>query len=519
MVAVPSTRRAERVAGRRASSSRCLHLRGIEKRFGQTAVLEGVDLSVRRGEIVGLLGENGAGKSTLMNVAAGALTADAGEVVLDGSAVGFASVQAGMKAGISFVHQELSIGGSLNVAENLFLGRMPRNALGFVDARRMPREASEMLRAIGAETIAPTARAGDLRAGEQQLVEIARAVARRPRLLILDEPTSSLTPHEVASFKAYLRRARRDGTAVVFITHRLEEAMEVCDRVVVLRNGEIAADRRPAETSKDELITDMTGKPNLFAREEREPAEATTMVELRRVGDGHHLAHASLAVARGEIFGLFGLVGAGRTELLELLCGARPLREGEMALDGRSYGPRSPHDALRSGVVLVPEGRKTAGILPQHSVRRNASASSLSSLSTAGFVSARGEADVVARVAKAVSIKMDSDAQPITTLSGGNQQKAIFARTFLAEPRLLLLDEPTHGVDVGAKGELYAIIRRAARDGMTVILASSELPEIMAVCDRVGVLSRGELAGIFSRDEMSERRLLDAAFSRHEASG
>ncbi|WP_226629269.1 sugar ABC transporter ATP-binding protein [Alloyangia pacifica] len=493
-----------------------LHLDGIGKSFGPVRVLEGVSLSVAPGEVIGLLGENGAGKSTMMNIVAGALQPDAGELIFNGRAVQFASIAEGIQKGIAFVHQELSVVGALSVAENLFLGRMKRRGTGLLDRRAMRDGARGMLEAVGATGIDPDAPAGSLRAGEQQLVEIARAAARKPKLLILDEPTSSLTPHEVEGFLTFVRRARAEGTAIIFITHRLEEAMSICDRLLVLRNGAVVSDRLPAETSKEQIISDMTGKAAIFDHPARTVSSADVALELTGLSVPHLLDNISLTVRRGEIYGLFGLVGAGRTELLEAICGARRIGAGEMRLNGEPLAPKSPAQALGRGIALVPEGRKTAGILPQHSVRRNASVSSLRSVASQGVVSASREASAVGAKLQALRVRMENDQRAITTLSGGNQQKVIFARTLLTEPTLLLLDEPTHGVDVGAKAELYDIVRAAADEGLTVVVASSELPEILALCDRVGILSKGCLAGVLSREEMDEAHILRLAFSEHE---
>ncbi|MFV0408766.1 MAG: sugar ABC transporter ATP-binding protein [Paracoccus sp. (in: a-proteobacteria)] len=492
-----------------------LALEGIGKSFGANEVLRDVSLQIRPGEVIGLLGENGAGKSTMMNIVAGGLAPSAGRISFDGQARSFDSIAEGIAAGVAFVHQELSVVGALSVAENLFLGQLPRNRLGLVDFAAIRASARAMLDEIGAGWIDPAAPAGSLRAGEQQLVEIARAAARKPRLLILDEPTSSLTPREVAAFLDYVRRARSEGTSIIFITHRLEEAMAICDRLLVLRNGHIVSDRSPAETTREQLIRDMTGKEALFRHHPRDLPAGGAALELTGIADGRHLSDISLQVRRGEIFGLFGLVGAGRTELLEIICGARQAVAGKMALFGEPYRPAGPHQALRAGVTLVPEGRKTAGILPQHDVRRNASVASLHAMAAGGMVSARIEAREAMERLKAVGVRMESDRQPITTLSGGNQQKVIFARALMPEPRLLLLDEPTHGVDIGAKSELYEIIRAAADQGLTVIIASSELPEITALCDRVAVLSKGRPAAVLDRDGMDEAQLLEHAFSEY----
>ncbi|MFH5775599.1 sugar ABC transporter ATP-binding protein [Paracoccus sp. NGMCC 1.201697] len=493
-----------------------LVLDGVEKSFGPNQVLKNVSFNVHPGEVIGLLGENGAGKSTLMNIVSGALRPSGGQISYDGATHELGSITEGIEAGISFVHQELSIVGSLSVAENLFLGRLPRNRLGLVDFAAIRSASRAMLDGIGADWIRPERLAGSLRAGEQQLVEIARAAARKPRLLILDEPTSSLTPHEVASFLAYVRRVRSEGTAIIFITHRLEEAMEICDRLLVLRNGQIVSDLPPGRTSRAQIIRDMTGKQSLFEYQPRAVPVSAPALLLSDVSDRDHLRDISLEVRRGEVFGLFGLVGAGRTELLETICGARRLRAGRMELMGQRHAPVNPAHALRDGVALVPEGRKTAGILPQHSVRRNASAAALRSMTHGPLVATAIEAQRTGAEFKALGVRMESDRQPITTLSGGNQQKVIFARALLAQPRLLLLDEPTHGVDIGAKAELYEIVRRTADEGLTVIVASSELPEINALCDRVAVLSKGRLAGILERDKMDDATLLRLAFSGHE---
>lgn len=493
-----------------------LSLAGIGKSFGPNQVLNSIDMRVSSGEIVGLLGENGAGKSTLMNIVSGGLRTDDGTFSLDGVEVEFSSVGEAIDAGIAFVHQELSVVEALSVAENLFLGRLPRTRLGTVDFREMRAEAAGMLTNIGATDIDPQRKAGSLRAGEQQLVEIAKAAARHPRLLILDEPTSSLTPHEVEGFKAYVRRAAKEGVAIIFITHRLEEALELCNRILVLRNGNIVAERTATDTSRDQLITDMTGKASLFEHKIRDVTSKEIAFHADGLSDGDSLREASFDVRKGEIFGLFGLVGAGRTELLELICGARRLQAGQMRLFGEPVRFSSPSESLEAGISLVPEGRKTAGILPQHSVRRNGSASSLRKFAVANIMSNAAEKSEMSRHSASLSIKMEDDLQAITTLSGGNQQKVVFARAFMAGPRLLLLDEPTHGVDVGAKAEIYDIVAAAANRGLTVIVASSEIPEITALCDRVAVLSKGKLVRIFDQGEINEQGLLESAFSEHE---
>lgn len=494
-----------------------LRARGLAKAFAGNAVLHSVDLDLYAGEVVGLLGENGAGKSTLMHVLSGGLTPDAGVIEFNGNAVKFNSLGDGIAAGISFVHQELSVIGALSVAENLFLGRLPRTRLGLVDHTLMRASAKRLLERVGAGALDPAEEAGRLRAGEQQLIEIAKAADRMPALLILDEPTSSLTPHEVEKFLDYVNKARQSGTAIIFITHRLEEALRLCDRLVVLRNGSLISERRSDDTNKAQLIADMTGKSAIYEYSARAIKKDDVALSLRSVSDRGHLNDISFEVRKGEVVGLFGLVGAGRTELLEVIHGARACVRGEMKLDGTDFAPSNPNEAVRRGTIMVPEGRKTAGILPTHSVRDNVTVSSLRQFAGWVFSNRRGEQGRMAEYTQSLGIRMTSDGQTISTLSGGNQQKVLFARALMTNPKVLLLDEPTHGVDVGAKAEIYSIISNAAQRGMAVLMASSEVPEILALCDRVAVLSSGQLAGILERHEMTEDAILTLAFRGHSS--
>ncbi|WP_210527308.1 sugar ABC transporter ATP-binding protein [Rubellimicrobium arenae] len=492
-------------------------LSGISKSFGPVQVLTGIDLVIEPGQVVGLLGENGAGKSTLMNVVSGRHRPDGGRMELDGAAFAPGSVAQGIASGIRFVHQELSLAPSLSVAENLFLGNYLSRRSGFVDRKAMRSRARTLLEAVGLGDVDPGLAVSHLRAGEQQLVEIAKAMVTRPRLLILDEPTSSLTPAEAGRLFALVRDLARAGTSVIFITHRIEEALANCDRIVVLRDGRLVSDQSARETSRDELIRHMVGREALFAYRGggRPGAGAQPRARIQGLTDGTHLAPISLDVAPGEVVGLFGLLGSGRTEFLETLYGFRPHKGGSVEIDGTPIVLGSVAAAVAAGITLVPEGRKTRGIFPTHSVRRNISASSLARLSPMGFVRAGQEREETDRLSSDLGIRMHSAQQAITTLSGGNQQKAIFARAMEAKPRLLLLDEPTHGVDVGAKADIYDIIHQLAREGLSLIVASSELTEILAIADRCLVMSAGEQVAILDRDEMSEETILRHAFTRH----
>ena len=493
-----------------------LSLTGTTKSFGPVRVLSGIDLTVGSGQVVGLLGENGAGKSTLMNLVSGRYRPDEGAMTLDGVPFAPADVAEGIAAGIRFVHQELSLAPSLSVAENLFLGTYMARRSGFIDRRAMRARAREVLAGVGLDGLDPGLPVGQLRTGEQQLVEIAKATATRPRLLILDEPTSSLTPAEAGRLFAMVRRLTQDGTAVILITHRLEEALANCDRIVVLRDGRLVSDEPASETSRDRLIRHMVGRAALFSYQGRpHAAGAPPRARIRGLTDGRHLSPIDLDVGPGEVMGLFGLLGSGRTEFLETLYGFRPRGAGSVEIDGDALPVNSVAAAVAAGVALVPEGRKTRGILPTHSVRRNISASSLGRLSAWGFMRRGQERAEAGRLAHDLGIRMHSAQQLIATLSGGNQQKAVVARALGAAPRLLLLDEPTHGVDVGAKSDLYDIIRRLAQDGMSLVVASSELPEIMAVADRCAVFSAGRLVAVLDREAMGEEAILRHAFTHH----
>jgi ribose transport system ATP-binding protein len=490
-----------------------VEITGIRKRFGETAVLHGIDLAIQPGQIVGLIGENGAGKSTLMNIIAGALRTSAGTIAFNGVPVELESIRQGGALGVRFVHQELSTAGALSVAENIFLGGYLAGASGLISRKRLNAEARRILARVGLGHINPSLPLGSLRSGEQQLVELAKALAEEPRLLILDEPTSSLTPSEAARLFALAHELAARGVGLIFITHRLEEALAHCDRVVVLRDGRLVVDLDARSTSKPELIMHMVGRPTVFAYRPRAATAASPRLEISNLSDGAQLVGVDLSARAGEIVGMFGLVGAGRTEFLETLYGHRRARSGAVTVDGAPLRLGDVNAMVRGGLFMLPEGRKTRGILPTHSVRRNISIAGLAQFTRAGFVDRRREARDSDRLAQTLAIRMAHSGQIISSLSGGNQQKALFARALLASPKVLLLDEPTHGVDVGAKAEIYDIIRRLASDGATVLVASSELPEILAIADRCIVFAGGRIVADLDRSTMSEEAILAAAFT------
>ncbi|MFI1197806.1 sugar ABC transporter ATP-binding protein [Micromonospora sp. NPDC020750] len=516
---------------------------GVTKRFGGVVALDGVDFEVRAGEVHALLGENGAGKSTLINVLSGVITDYQGEVAVGGTPVRFAGPAAAQAAGIATIHQELDLVPALSVAENLVLGREPRTWLRTLDQRAVVRTAREQLGQLGAD-IDPRRPVGSLRVGEQQLVEIARALSLDARVLIMDEPTAALADAEVQRLFATIDSLRARGVGIVYISHRMEEIEVVADRVTVLRNGAVAGIARPGEVDRGQVISMMVGRAgeSLFdAGAHPHPdigpqtvdggdtgAEAgmddagrapllaidglTVRPRNRRPGRSEPAA-VSLTVRPGEIVGLAGLMGAGRTELLETLFGAGPKgrRAGTVLLAGRPYAPRSPRAALRAGVGFVPEDRRGAALVLGHPVSRSIVLTALRTVTTAGVVRRRRERAAVRQKIAELLIKTPSPVAPVGALSGGNQQKVVFARQLLAEPRLLLLDEPTRGVDVGAKAEIYRLLRRLADDGMGILLASSELPELLGVCDRVVVLRRGRSVADLKTDCCTGEDILTAA--------
>jgi len=478
-----------------------LEMTGIRKNFGGVQALRGIDFSVRPGEIHALLGENGAGKSTLMNIMCGALSDYHGQMRLEGRFVRFSSPHAAQKAGVATVFQELDLVPGLSVADNLSLGREPKRHALFMDGPRMRRSAERALALVGASIPART-KVSALRLGEQQIVAIAKALAAEARILILDEPTAALSAHEVELLFGLMRELRRRGVGIVFISHRLDEVGQVADRVTVMRDGRVVA-VVSGSTTPEELVPLLTGR----SAEDMFPARATVRdrVCLRMTDFGYRLRRpsagwrepdgVSLDVREGEIVGLVGLLGSGRTELLQAVCGAAPpgRRSGTLEIDGHPVRLRSIISGQRQGIGFVPDDRRHDGLVPTLNVAQNLALSSLGRLSTAGFVRRGRQRASVRWAFEAFGIKASTPTAPILSLSGGNQQKVLIGRALLRRPRLLLLDEPTRGVDVAAKADIYHLVRSLAANGLAVLVASSELPELAGWCDRLVILREGRV--------------------------
>ena len=520
-----------------------LSVEGLTKRFGETVALDRVDLALNPGEVLALVGENGAGKSTLVKLLGGIYLPDAGRIRLDGRPLSLNSPRQARAAGITVIHQDRQVVPRLSVAENLLLGLpQPRRAGLFVDWAALRRRAERVLADLGI-ALPPTALARDLSPADQALLEIARAWQARARILILDEPTASLGDREVRILFALIRRLQGTqgvpGTAFLYVSHRLEEVLEIAGTIAVLRNGRLVERLHAAEASRARLIQAITGSGGgtdarrvpahryapagtgvlagtkvLAADTPRQP-----LLEVRDLAtrDGT-VRSASLALYPGEVLGLFGLAGAGRTELLEALFGLRPLAHGTITIDGRDIGTPVPHRQLRAGVALLGEDRRRHGLIPRYSLRANITLQTLKAHSRLGLMRPAVEARTVREQGAALEIR-GSSAQRVETLSGGNQQKVLFARLLLADPRILLCDEPTHAVDIGTRRRIHALLLERASRGCGVLFVSSDLPELLSVSDRLLVMTAGRTVGVLANDELDAETVMQLSYEQHPCLG
>ncbi|GAA4786400.1 sugar ABC transporter ATP-binding protein [Streptomyces ziwulingensis] len=489
-----------------------LSMSGITKSFPGVRALDGVDLDVQAGEVHCLLGQNGAGKSTLIKILAGAHQPDTGTIGWRGEPVTLRSPIAAMRLGIATIYQELDLVEHLSVAENVHLGHEP-TAAGFVVRGKAARAATAaLLRRLGHPEIEPGLLVGELSAAQQQIVSMARALSHDVRLIVMDEPSAALDPDEVDNLFRIVGDLTAAGVAVVHISHRLEEIRRIGDRVTVLKDGRAVANGLPAKsTPTKQVVALMTGRDVEYVFPDRpvsRPA-AEPVLSVRGLARDGEFAALDLQVRPGEIVGLAGLVGSGRSEILETVYGARRPTAGQVLVDGRPLRPGSVRAAVRAGVGLAPEERKAQALLMLESVTRNVSVSSLSRFSRGGWLDRRAEQGAARAATRALSLRPDNPSVPVRTLSGGNQQKAVLARWLLRGCRVLLLDEPTRGVDVGARAELYAVVRRLADEGLAVLLVSSEVPEVLGLADRVLVLREGRVVHEAPARELDEHRVLD----------
>lgn len=492
-----------------------LEVRSISKRFGGVRALDGVNFSVMPNEIHALLGENGAGKSTLMKIISGAYQKDAGEILINGRPVEIAKPLDAMKLGIAIIYQDLNLIPDLTVAENIFFGRLPhRGFLHTIDVGRIRQAAGELLREINAD-IDPAAVVRDLTVADRQLVAIARALSFRPRLLIMDEPTASLSEHEVKVLFDVMRKLKSENAGVVFISHHLDEVFEIADRVTVLRDGQYVGTTPITEVNRETLVSMMVGRrvDTLYPKVHEPDPESDVVLEVDGLSLGNRLHNISFKLRRGEILGISGLVGAGRSELLQCIFGAIPFTKGSIRLEGREVRFSSPNEAVEHGLALVPEDRGEQGLHLDMSVRENITLPHLKRFFQRLRMNRSAEREVSNSLIERLAIKTPDSEQLVAFLSGGNQQKVAIAKWLVSEPKVLILDEPTKGVDVGAKSEIHRLMSELAAKGVGIIMVSSDLPEVLGMSDRVLVMSDGAITAEFTRAEATPDKIMMAATS------
>ena len=498
-----------------------LRMRKIEKRFPGVHALKGVDLSVSAGEVVALLGENGAGKSTLMKVLGGVHQPDSGEVLIDGAPARIQGVSDATKYGVAFIHQELNVLDNLDVAANVFLGREPTRGgpLRLVDRARMERETAKHLARLGLD-VRPDTPLSRLSIAQQQMVEIAKALSQEARVLIMDEPTSSLTLSETARLLEVVRDLRAHGVAVIYISHRLGEVREIADRAVVLRDGANAGELARSEITHDRMVRMMVGRDieSFYQHPEGEKRPRYFEVESLRTAR-YPDRQVRFDVGRGEILGLAGLVGAGRSEAAQAIFGVDEAVESRLLLDSRPLSIRSPQDAIRHGVYLVPEDRRTAGLITEMPICENVTLPALGRYAPAGLISFEKERDASREVCGRLNVRAPSVEVRAANLSGGNQQKVVLARWMALEPKVFIFDEPTRGIDVGSKAEIYELMRKLAGEGVAIIMISSDMEEVINVSDRVAVMHEGRVTGVLGREDCTEENILRLAVGGRGAVG
>ena len=491
-----------------------LSAKKITKRFSGVTALDNVSLDLQTGKVNAIIGENGAGKSTLMKILSGVYTDYEGTIELDNQVVTFRGTRDAQDSGIAIIHQELNLIPHLNIAENIFLGREITNRLGMLDSTAMRKTTKDLLHRLRLD-LDPSVPIKDLKVGQQQLIEIAKALLVDANIIIMDEPTSAITGAEVEVLFDIISDLKKEGKAIAYISHKLDELFEIADTYTVLRDGKMIETGDISSVSKDEIVSKMVGRDLKLKTQNSKLTTPSVsndiLLKIENLNLSKFNKNISFSLKKGEILGIFGIMGAGRTELLERLFG---LDGGvEMTIENTPLSIKSPADAVKAGLALVSEDRKKDGIVPELSVRKNISLTTLLSLAINGILNSNKEKQLADKYILDLKIKTTTDAQLIKTLSGGNQQKAILAKWLATKPKILLLDEPTRGIDINAKTEIYSLIKTLADNGLGIIMVSSELPEILAVSDRVLVLSEGQLTGDFGIEDATEEVLLKAAIA------
>jgi ribose transport system ATP-binding protein len=496
-----------------------LQMRGIEKRFGGVRALKGVDFEISAGEVVALAGENGAGKSTLMKILGGVYQPDAGVIRIDDEPVVIRGVSDATRYGVSFIHQELNVLENLDVAANVFLGREPLHGgfLKLVDSKRMHEEAGVYLKRLGLD-VPTTTLLSRLSIARQQMVEIAKALSLNARILIMDEPTSSLTLTETARLLEVVHELRAQNVAVIYISHRLNEIEQIADRVVVLRDGANAGALGREEVTHDQMVKMMVGRDLDQFYQQPKTEKTPSYFEVEELHTSRYPNRkVSFNIGKGEIIGLAGLVGAGRTEVAQTLFGIDGLLAGTVKIDNQALRIRSPQDAIKHGIYLIPEDRRHAGLITDIPIRENVTLPSLERYARAGLIAFERERVAATDICKKMNVKAPSVEERVINLSGGNQQKVVLAKWLSLSPKVLIFDEPTRGVDVGAKAEIYALMRDLAESGVAILMISSDMEEVLHISDRVAVMHEGVLTGILERAECTEENIMRLAVGKRAA--
>ena len=491
-------------------SDNILELKHITKLYPGVVALNDVSLNVRRGEIHALVGENGAGKSTLIKTCSGAIIPTEGEIVVNGKSFTGMTPQTSEQNGIGVIYQEFNLVGDLSVAENIFLGRAIRKGV-VIDLKAMERESKKILDSLNIK-ISPKTLVKTLSVGYQQMVEIAKAVSQNAKLLIMDEPSAPLTSAEVEAMFAIVDKLKASGVSIIYISHRLDEIFRLSDRITILRDGQYVTTLNTNETNKDELVKYMVGRQLTEVYPKRDSSCVKDEVIFEAVNvSGNGDKNISFKIHKGEVLGLGGLVGAGRTEFAELMFGMKPKTAGKFIFKGKEISPKTPKDAIELGIGLVPEDRKKEGALLGMSIRCNINMPVYPKISKASVIKEKKEEEIAQTYRKEISIKTPTLDQLVKNLSGGNQQKVILAKWLAADSELLIFDEPTRGIDVGAKQEIYTLINRLVEQGKTVLMISSEMEELMGMSDRILILAEGNMTGELNKEEFDQERIMQLA--------
>lgn len=484
-----------------------IEMRGIDKAFGGNAVLKNAGFVLDSGEIHALMGENGAGKSTLMKILTGVYTRDAGTVIVDGQEVCYKSPQEAEKAGIVFIHQELNILFDLTVEENMFLGKEIHGMFGICDKKAMRNEVQKILDRLGVK-IDPGQTMNELSVGQQQMIEIAKALMVDAKVIIMDEPTAALTQSETTVLFQVVNSLRKKGVSIVYISHRMEEIFELCDRITILRDGSYIGTKKIKDTDMNDVVKMMIGREIGERYPVRDAKIGDTVFQVKNLACPGVFQNVSFDVHAGEVLGVSGLMGAGRTEIMQAIFGNMPHVSGEIRLDGKQIENKNPQEAMKNGIGFITEDRKVEGLMLEESIQKNISIANLGKISNHGVIQKEKEQELVNRGIQELHIRCFGPWHECTNLSGGNQQKVVFAKWIYTDPKVLILDEPTRGVDIGAKKEIYQIINNLAEKGVAIIMVSSELPEVLGMSDRIMVVHEGHVKGFLNKEDANQENVM-----------